>query len=246
MDVRRRRWRSAGGRKVVAAAIAVGLGVSLGGPAPAAAHTGYMHPAYPDHGFAWLAQYPDSGSYMYLRSERCLTAPVAAAITAMQSTTSGSRSEFRGAWPSGIAPYQTTCGSTFDLSTDIILDFMNDSEWYAAGHGDGYGGHVHSYPADPVAYCDYYGFRKINNKCGLHGTRVHIRSTRYDTYGGGDTTRRNFLIHELSHAYGFIDTCSGDNRINNNTGATGCSLPTGWVAVDRQEMRDHIYPNWMY
>jgi hypothetical protein len=174
----------------------------------------------------------------------------------MRATTSGSKSEFRGKWPSGIAPTETSCGSVFDYSVDIILDWMTDSEWTAAGHGD-FGGHVHSYVADEQ-YCDYYQFTKYdpdgpppnggpkgNIACGLHGSRMHVKTSRYLGYSS-DTTRRNFLIHELGHSYGFIDYCGDDNRVTNNTGAAGCSLPAGWGSVDRQEMRDHIYPSGSY
>lgn len=210
-------------------------------PSPAVAHKLPMHPAYPDAGYTWMARNFDGGTAIWLKSERCESGE-ADAIARIRDTTSGSRPEFRGAWPSGISMYRiTTCDGFVDNSVDILLDYMTDAEWDAQ-HGSVFGGHVHSSLA-PASWCDFYGNTKINNKCGYHPSRIHIRTSRYLSYSA--TTKRNFLIHETSHSLGFKDSCSID-AITNNTGGSGCSLPDGWIALDRQEMRDHIYPAWRY
>lgn len=209
-------------------------------PDLAGAHTLPMHLAYPDHGYAWMARYTDGGTSIWLISERCEPTEVNA-IDTIRNTTSGSRSEFRGAWPSGISIYRAACSGTVQNSTDIVLDYMTDAEWDAQ-HSSVFGGHVHSSLAS-ASWCDYYGHTKINNKCGIHPSRIHIRTSRF--LGYSDTTKRNFLIHETSHSFGFKDYCSVD-AITNNTGSSTCTLPAGWISLDRKEIRDHIYPAWRY
>jgi len=216
--------------------IAVVVGTAIGLATPAGAHQIPMHSAYPNHGWHWLAR--NTEAQLWVSSERCHAAEQMA-WDRIQNTTDGSASEFRGAWPSGLDLSQARCDGQVTRSIDIVLDYMSESEWFAAGHGN-YGGHVHSSIATE-AYCSYWG---LSHPCGLHPSRIHIRRVRFNNYSGGDTTRRNFLIHESGHSLGFTDYCGVDAV--SNYGATNCSLPSGWVSIDRQEMRDHIYPNWRY
>lgn len=164
------------------------------------------------------------------------------AIDTIRSTTQGGRSEFRGAWPNGIGISRVACSGTVENDTDIVLDYMNPTEWSNAGHG-AYGGHEHSSVA-PQAWCDYFGFPKVGGRCGIHPSRIHLNTSRILGYSS-DTTRRNHLIHETAHSFGFLDSCSVD-AISNNTGSSSCTLPAGWIGLDRQELRDHIYPGWRY
>lgn len=227
-----KRWTKAGW--VLAATIFMAQSVAY-------AHTLPMSPAYPNDGYAWLARFDDVSGLVWLISEQCRPWELTA-IDAMRNTTSGSRAEFRGAWPNGIAPNRKACSGSVENSTDIVLDYMTPTEWNNSGHG-AYGGHEHSSIAS-VAWCDVYGHPKTNSRCGIHPSRIHLNTDRILGYSS-DTVRRNHLIHEISHSFGFLDSCSVD-AITNNTGASGCTLPAGFIALDRQELRDHIYPGWRY
>lgn len=142
----------------------------------------------------------------------------------------------------GLNITRAACDGNVLDSTDIVLDYMEPNEWTAAGHGD-FGGHEHSIPA-PSAWCDFWGFPKVNGRCGIHPSIIHINRARFDGYGS-DTTRVNFLVHETSHSFGFFDYC-GVDAITNNLGTPACTLPSGYAPLDRQELRDHIYPNYIY
>lgn len=207
-----------------------------------------MHSEYPNHGWVWLALYDDSGSAIYVNSDNCNDRELEA-FTTIWLTTKGpqpgtSQPEFEGAWPNGINPYRVVqCTGTVYETIDIVLDYMTDQEWDASGHaGSKAGGEVHSTDA-PAEWCDFYQHKKINNKCGLHPSRVHIKKSKFDGYST-NAKRHNFLLHETGHSFGFKDDCSVDAL--SNWGYTNCALPEGWIALDREEMKDHIYPRWKY
>lgn len=197
-----------------------------------------MHAAYPNHGYPWIARY-DPAVDIYLISERCEPTELNARDNILVSTRW--TSEFRGMASYGIYLNRIRCDGNIDVNTDIALDYLTDSEWFAWHSGD-FGGHVHSFVAGSD-WCDYWGQTKINGRCGIHPSQIHIKTSRFLNYS--TTTKINFFVHETSHSLGFQDYC-GVDAITNNTNTSSCTLPSGYAPLDRQEMRDHIYPAWRY
>ncbi|MCA1832889.1 MAG: hypothetical protein LC750_09240 [Actinobacteria bacterium] len=201
-----------------------------------------MWDEYPNHGYADMARVTDGGTLLGFTSDRC-KAVENDLIAQVKATTEGSQPEFRGAWPSGLILHRgSDCIGRVGDGVHITLDYMTDSEWTQSGPGHGKnGGHVHSFLAAPE-WCDVHGYTKINGRCGLEFSRVHLKESKFDTVYPNDTVRRNVLIHETGHAFGFKDDCSTKAITNDGS----CGLPQGWTSIDRREMRDHIYTNFPY
>lgn len=207
-----------------------------------------MKPKYPDHGFGALATSNDA--FIGLSSDRCKQAELDA-MAQIKATTEGSQPEFGGAWPNGIQISRSTnCQGFVGDDIDILLDYMDPEEYEAAGHTDS-GAEVHPTLA-PSQYCDSRGYTKLNSagnpdpngKCGQHFSLIHVNEVRFDNYPSA-LTRRNLLIHETGHSFGFIDDCKVDAITNNGRGKN-CGLPEGWTSIDRREMKNKIYPAFPY
>ena len=188
---------------------------------------------FPNHGFLWLDDLKSSYSDLFVYSDRCKSAE-GSTWSRINAQLAGGRTEFRGAWPSGIEFATVRCTSTVDVYTDIMLDYMTSSQWTAAGHGN-YGGH-HHYSMGDSNWCSAMGGARY--PCGYHISRLHINEPRFDGYSS--TYKIYFLMHETGHSMGFYDYC-GHSSIANN-GAL-CSLTGAWASGDKKVLRDVVYRN---
>lgn len=194
---------------------------------------------YPSRYFLWFSDVKGHESSVWLSSTWC-HGNEATAIDNIYSTTYDTLELPTSHYPNGFKITRAYCDGTVNYATDILMDWMSDSDWTATGHGSGYWGEAHPIQAPPE-YCEFYN---APYPCGSHPYTIHLKKSAYDDPNIATWYKVHFIMHEISHTNGGPDDCGPTHALSRD-GTANCSYVQGhehYDDVDRTAI-DHAYPH---